>query len=693
MADSVIAASLTLDAGQAQKSMQDFKNEIKQAEKDYEILKNTVGETNAATLKAAENVSKLKEQFSLASESVKGFKTKVREAEENLIKIQQKFGATSKEALAAARGVAEMRDQMQEAKEVSDLFDPGAKFKVFGNVLRTVAGGFSAVTGTMAVFGAESEEVEKQLLKVQGALAITEGVNTIVDSAKDFDRLKAMIMQTTVVQKVFAASTTTAGAVTKALGVSTNTASTGFKLLRGAIIATGIGALVVAIGYLINNFDDVKKVIEKVIGPLKNITDFFGKLVNTVTDFVGVTSEAERALDRFTQATKRGNEDLETRIKILTAQGGKEAEVSKLRSQIAENDLNVLRKKLKTEGSLNEEDQKRFRELKEEKIILSIEEQNRLKKIADDADKKRLEDRKKDTEDLKQAREKAKQLRETRLKELEQKLKDEKEYQAEVQKMIEASTVAINQIDADKKQAEKDAFNNRVTNLQESFKNEASIYNELRYLQMDEIQQQETDELMRLAEWYNQRFEMIKGNAAAEAALIQSYETLKGKIEGDSLRQRIGIVGTLLGQMSNLFGKHTAAGKVTAIAEATINTYLAASKALTGIPKGNPIGAALAIAQAGVIIATGLKNVKEIVKVKVPGGGGSAPSIGSEAPAPLRPQLTQTSTILPQEQINQMGNIAAGGVNRSIRAHVVESDSQAAAAREQRLKGGGRLGG
>ena len=78
--------------------------------------------------------------------------------------------------------------------------------------------------------------------------------------------------------------------------------STGaMKLFRIALVATGIGALVVGLGLLIANFDKVKKVVLNLIPGLANIGEFVENLVNGFTDFIGVTSEAERALASLTE--------------------------------------------------------------------------------------------------------------------------------------------------------------------------------------------------------------------------------------------------------------------------------------------------------------------------------------------------------------------------------------------------------
>lgn len=72
--------------------------------------------------------------------------------------------------------------------------------------LNAAAGGFSLVQGSMALFGAESEDVEQAILKVQSAMAISQGVETIREGAKSVQALGAAIRSTTVFQKAAAAA-------------------------------------------------------------------------------------------------------------------------------------------------------------------------------------------------------------------------------------------------------------------------------------------------------------------------------------------------------------------------------------------------------------------------------------------------------------------------------------------------------
>ena len=128
--------------------------------------------------------------------SLKQVKTEIKSATGELLLMQQQFGNNSKEAIAAAKRVAELKDQIQEAREVADLFDPGKKFQAFSGAVNSVLGGFTALTGAMGLLGVESENVQKQLLKVQSALALSQGLSQVADSAKDFQRLGTVLVQT-----------------------------------------------------------------------------------------------------------------------------------------------------------------------------------------------------------------------------------------------------------------------------------------------------------------------------------------------------------------------------------------------------------------------------------------------------------------------------------------------------------------
>lgn len=109
------------------------------------------------------------------------------------------------------------------------------------------------------------------------------------------------------------------------------------------------------------------------------------------------------------------------------------------------------------------------------------------------------------------------------------------------------------------------------------------------------------------------QYQMEIANAekiGADVSLIEKkYADISEKNERAKQNAKMAIAAGVAGQMSNLLGEESAAGKQFAIIQATINTYLGASKALAQ-------GGILGIAQAAIVIAAGFKQVMSIMKVK-----------------------------------------------------------------------------
>ena len=173
-------------------------------------------------------------------ESVKSLKTQLKEAQANVAALSEKFGATSKEAVEAARSAAILKDKIGDAKALTDAFNPDAKFKAVSASLAGVAGGFSAVQGAMGLFGEESKDVEKAILKVQSAMALASGIQAIGESADAFRNMKAVAVNA-------------------------------FNAIKGAIGATGIGLLVIALGTIVAYWDDIKGAVSGVSDEQKKL--------------------------------------------------------------------------------------------------------------------------------------------------------------------------------------------------------------------------------------------------------------------------------------------------------------------------------------------------------------------------------------------------------------------------------------
>ena len=277
-----------------------------------------------------------------AQGAVKSFREQLREASKDVISMSEKFGATSNEAINAAKKVAELRDRIGDAKALTDAYNPDAKFKSLTSSLSGVAGGFGAVQGAMALFGAESDNVQKTLLKVQSAMALSQGLQAIGESIDSF-KILASVIRTQVVAA--------------------------FATLRCAINSTGVLALVAGVGYLIS------KIIEW-------------------TDTTKSATEAQDALNK-SLATQEEYLNLEIktiernnkyRLAKLKEQGGTEAEIVKLNKEGQIKILEAYEKDYRKKYELYQKDLTRV------KLIEDEEQKKNAEKASDDLRKQLISD-------------------------------------------------------------------------------------------------------------------------------------------------------------------------------------------------------------------------------------------------------------------------------------------------------------
>lgn len=98
---------------------------------------------------------------------------------------------------------------------------------------------------------------------------------------------------------------------------------------------------------------------------------------------------------------------------------------------------------------------------------------------------------------------------------------------------------------------------------------------------------------------------------AETTAITERFEIMKDEVRRKYYNAQLEMAAGTAGQLSSLLGEESAAGKAFATAQALINTYLGASKALAQ-------GGIWGIAQAAIVVAAGMKQVMSINKTKEP---------------------------------------------------------------------------
>jgi len=168
--------------------------------------------------------------FDQVEQQTKSIKAQLREAQAEVVSLSEKFGETSKEAIQAAKRAAQLKDAIGEAKDLTDSFNPDGKFNALTRSIGGALDGFSAFQGSLGLIGVESEDTEKMILKVQSAMALSQGIQGVLEARDSFKKLGAVISDT-------------------------------FKGIKGALLASGIGAFVVLLGTVVAYWDDISEAV------------------------------------------------------------------------------------------------------------------------------------------------------------------------------------------------------------------------------------------------------------------------------------------------------------------------------------------------------------------------------------------------------------------------------------------------
>ena len=188
------------------------------------------------------------------------------------------------------------------------------KLESLQKVATGLASGYAAVQGVMTLLNIENEELQKAMVKVQSAMAIAQGVGGLKDFVEGIGRAKVAFAGATNGAKMF-------------IG--------GLSGVKKAIIGTGIGALVVAIGLLIANWD-------KLIGVFKKDNGELDKLENSIKDLKTTLKSNDDDFDYFIRLQEAAGKSREEILKLIKTQKFEQKELAAQKALEAADSLHKL---------------------------------------------------------------------------------------------------------------------------------------------------------------------------------------------------------------------------------------------------------------------------------------------------------------------------------------------------------------
>jgi hypothetical protein len=342
-------------------------------------------------------------------------KLAIREAQKEAQIAFQQFGRDSKEFQTAAARVDDLQDSLKEVNISIEAIDFEGKIQTFGRVAEGIAGAFAVAQGAAALFGSENEAVEKAILKVQAALAITQGIESINNAIKASKGLAIALGITTAVvekdtgQKVVNQAVTDGVALAQLRAAVATRTFTAALLTNPIVLATAaIAALAIAFVALSDDVEDTKGATDELIESLDRlakvdaITRNYQQGLNAIRqglrdaltetdDFNGKRANLEQKYQEDL-ALIRGEEekaakaraDLELQLlKVTTDEQKKVLGESIVEKRVAEDD--AFRRRLLLQEQYSADTQILARE---ENNFVAKSEEDQTKKLAEEIDKR-----------------------------------------------------------------------------------------------------------------------------------------------------------------------------------------------------------------------------------------------------------------------------------------------------------------
>lgn len=285
----------------------------------------------------------------------------VGELEDQLAQVNEELKGLDRNSDAfkqAAKDAQALNSQLEKANNEIAGFQLEDKIQAADGAIKVLGGSLTSVVGALGVLGVESEVFGEFEEKAASAIAVGMGIKDVSEGFGQF---------TTAMKK--------SGIAAKIFGNTTKT----------ALIATGVGAFVVALGLVVAYWDDITKAVRNAANSfpfvgkaIEKIKQTFNSLVESfrpVLEFLGILpDEAERTAAAVVEAQK-----------VILDEGERELALAQARKASAEEIFAIKEKLLKAEilslqNSNAEKDE--IYKAETELMALQIAEQTRIKEEA-----------------------------------------------------------------------------------------------------------------------------------------------------------------------------------------------------------------------------------------------------------------------------------------------------------------------
>jgi hypothetical protein len=237
--------------------------------------------------------------------------------------------------------------------------------------VETGAAAFQGIQSAVALAGVESEALTQTMVKLQAAQGLVNSVSIIANNLNKesilglqlrngLEKAKNFILTGSIAPALANTAATTAQAgANVGLATATTASTTALKLFRLALIATGIGAIVVAVGLLIANFDKVSGAVMKAYNWFNKLGPSVKLAIAVMFPFIGVIYGVIKALEYFgvvdDEQTAKMKKNARAKTDATEKEMNKKIAAEKKKAQAVDDNLSFEIRKAQAAGKNTEE--------------------------------------------------------------------------------------------------------------------------------------------------------------------------------------------------------------------------------------------------------------------------------------------------------------------------------------------------
>lgn len=512
----------------------------------------------------------------------------------------------------------------------------------------------------------------------------------------------------------------------------------GLSKMQKALLATGIGALVVGVGLLIANWDKLTKAIsgataeskvykeaqDKIISSVSKVQTEITKMKDAIELAEQGTISKESALEQYNKALGESvgyAESLEQAESLLVKNAATVIEVTRLKAQSEALYAKAAEARAKVIAGDESLDPNWWDTIKNATVsafsgintastfatkqgLAQIENSQEAIKTAEtlegsaaDLQTKIAELQKgleKGSLSPKQREKRNKQIEDLEKKANEEAIQREKDKAAALESIRQALIDTEDERRNEELRKIKESYDEQIRLAEQYYGEESETVLALRQAQKTALDEQQSEFDEQDAEAAIARAEEAKRLADEETKLKQETADAQKAIDDAALATKIKTLDDTekgLNQLSDIAGESTVAGKGFAIASATLNTYRGVSDALAATTV-TPFETALKFVNAAAILTNGLRNVKKIVSVKIPNAKGGGGTGGASSPSGGAISQPPAFNVVGQGGTNQLAQAIGQQEQQPVQAYVVANDVTSAQSLQRNIQTEAGLG-